>query len=129
MVRERSEPCERLKFSPDIPLRMPSVDAACPGDVFVPPDTLPVALDCALPGVRLFSAADEGIVAANAIAPTIPSMSGSFMTAWFIRYLLEPAAPPWGSFRDQNWGVRLEFRAVPAWLARTFSEMACPHVF
>ena len=77
---------------------MPSLEAACP-DILplvravVPWDILalePVVLvsapDCALapPAADPFSAAQEGVAAANAIAPTTPSMSGSFVTALFM---------------------------------------------
>src|SRR5438876_11061878 len=81
---------------------MPSLEAACP-DILplvravVPWDILalePVVLvsapACALASAAAdpFSAAQEGVAAAKAIAPTTPSMSGSFITALFM------VAPP-----------------------------------
>ena len=76
---------------------MPSLEAARPMDlwVLVPAlvlaDILPVAClaptwvwACAPPPADPFSAAQEGVAAANAIAPTTPSMSGSFLTALFM---------------------------------------------
>jgi hypothetical protein len=58
------------------------------------PEILPPELDpwlwvwaCMLlppPALWPFSAAQEGVAAAKAIAPTTPSMSGSFITALFM---------------------------------------------
>jgi hypothetical protein len=71
--------------------RMPSFEAARPVDI-LPPELSPLfwvwAWTLPAPALWPFSAAQEGVAAAKAIAPTTPSMSGSFITALFISRLL-----------------------------------------
>jgi hypothetical protein len=88
------ETCELFEsFWPDIlPVFMPSLEAAWPPDIFVlvpaaipgPLAPLVWVLVCALAPADPFSTAQEGVAAAKAIAPTTPSMSGSFITALFM---------------------------------------------
>jgi len=97
-MRVRSESLELFEsFWPDMwPVRMPSVEAAravdglawVRDDIFMLEPValvwLPVWALIPAPAFCDFSAAQEGIAAAKAIAPTTPSMSGSFITALFM---------------------------------------------
>src|SRR6202521_395017 len=69
---------------------MPSLEAARPVDILVLAPALVSADILALAAAfgPFCSAAQEGVAAAKAIAPTTPSMSGSFITALFM------VAPP-----------------------------------
>src|SRR5438045_1431498 len=99
---------------------MPSLEAPRPVDilVWVPADILllePVALvwvpACALapaPAFCPFSTAQEGVAAAKDIAPTTPSMSGSFITALFM--VAPPVLrPAMGHSRHRNLAVGTRF--------------------
>src|SRR6266700_2155085 len=78
------ESCE--PFESFWPPFMPSLDAPCPDILpLVLPDILVLAPAwVSAPPFGPFSTAQEGVAAANAIAPTTPSMSGSFLTALFM---------------------------------------------
>src|SRR6266699_1611755 len=90
LLLESCEPFESFWpdiFWPDIwPAFMPSLEAPCPDILpLVPPDILVLAPAwVSAPPFGPFSTAQEGVAAANAIAPTTPSMSGSFLTALFM---------------------------------------------
>src|ERR1700736_3447565 len=107
---------------------MPSLEAARPVDILVLAPALVSADILALETVALAwapactlapgaafgpfcSAAQEGVAAATAIAPTTPSMSGSFITALFMVAPPVPRPTMGHGSRQGNLAVRTRFLA------------------
>src|ERR1700694_534262 len=92
---------------------MPSLEAARPVDILVLAPALVSADILALAAAfgPFCSAAQEGVAAAKAIAPTTPSMSGSFITALFMVAPPVPRPAMGHGSRQGNLAVRTRFRA------------------